>query len=88
MKNLYQCDRCGFQSEDYEEVRECENSHAHYYKGMNMEESNATFTQGSILPDTIEIHFNNWNTEGEIIGKYKKVGQVVADVLGYPELKK
>lgn len=75
MKNVYICEKCGFQSDDYEKVRRCEDSHVDLQRdsitGWNwpaLSERQA-YKPGQRFPDTVLIPITVWDYDK---GEYRE----------------
>jgi len=68
MKNLYKCEKCGFQSENWDAVNECERKHLRLDgRSINDEfENKIEYDEGRQLPRRFMIHTDipsTWNPE-------------------------
>lgn len=84
MKQLYVCEKCGAQFENWDEANTCENSHLTPYDGYMRELDNRrTYEKGSVYPDKIAIAFRVWENDAE---RYQYVWYKKAAEFGKKEL--
>ena len=64
MKNLYVCEKCGAQFEDYDSCFKCEESHININDYQEIPDTAPTWKQGSIMPETVVLKSASiWNQE-------------------------
>lgn len=82
MKEVYICEKCGFQSDNYDEVYQCESSHiTGYYNFLDPEYNSfvpaQTFKKGDLFSRSIWVQAFAYNKETQkseaIVARYELI---------------